>query len=90
MTGLVITNLANTSIKASARIRGTDSVYYTVIESAPIPPNDFLTVSIERQVMMSGEILEVSIPSNTSAANHAHVHFSYIVNQREEFTVLLP
>jgi hypothetical protein len=89
MTGLVITNVTNTAIRASARIKGTDSVYYTVIDSAPIPPNDFLTVSIERQVMMSSEILEISIPSNTNAsANHAHVHFSYIVNQREEFVVL--
>ena len=86
MTGLVITNMTNTAIRASTRIKGTDSVYYTVIDSAPIPPNDFLTVSIERQVMMTGEVLEISIPSNSNpSANHAHVHFSYIINQREEF-----
>ena len=35
--------------------------------------------------MKTGEKLEVSIPSNTTSANHAHVHFSYIINQREEF-----
>lgn len=86
MTGIVITNVNTSAIRASARIRGADGIYYTVINSAPIPPNDFLTISIERQVMLSGEILEISIPSNTTpSANHAHVHFSYIVNQREEF-----
>ena len=86
MTGIVITNVTNTAIRASARIRGQDSIYYTVISQAPIPPYDFLSISIERQVMLSGEILEISIPSNTNpAANHAHVHFSYIINQREEF-----
>lgn len=89
MTGLTITNIHNTTIRASARIRGVDGVYYTVVNSAPIPPNDFLSISFERQVMKTGEILEVATPSNSNpSANHAHVHFSYILNQREEFTIL--
>lgn len=89
MTGLTITNMHNATIRASARIRGVDGVYYSVVQTAPIPPNDFLSISFERQVMKTGETLEVSIPSNGSpSANHAHVHFSYIINQREEFTIL--
>lgn len=88
MTGLTITNIHNATIRASARIKGEDGVYYTIVNSAPIPPNDFLSISFERQVMKTGETLEVSVPSNTTSANHAHVHFSYIINQREEFTVL--
>jgi hypothetical protein len=89
MTGLTITNIHNATIRASARIRGVDNTYYTVVNSAPIPPNDFLSISFERQVMKTGEILEIAIPSNGNAsANHAHVHFSYILNQREEFTIL--
>jgi hypothetical protein len=89
MTGLTITNIHNATIRASARIRGVDNVYYTVIDAAAVPPNDFLAITFERQVMKTGEILEVSIPSNVSpAAVHAHAHFSYIVNQREEFTIL--
>ena len=86
MTGLVITNIHSNTISASVRIRSTDGIDYIVIDSAPIPPNDFLSVGLERQVMMTGEILEISIPSNSNpSANHAHVHFSYIINQREEF-----
>lgn len=89
MTGLTVTNIHNQTIRASARIKGVDGVYYTVVHQSPIPPNDFLSISFERQVMKTGEILEVSIPSNVSpTANHAHVHFSYIINQREEFTIL--
>jgi len=89
MTGLTITNIHTANIRASARIRGVDGVYYTVIQNAPIPYSDFLSISFERQVMKTGEILEVSIPSNVSpSANHAHAHFSYIVNQREEFTII--
>ena len=90
MTGLTITNIHNATIRASARIRGEDGIYYTVVNSAPIPPNDFLSIGFERQVMKSGEILEVSVPSNTTGANHAHVHFSYIINQREEYQDLTP
>jgi hypothetical protein len=89
MTGLTITNMHTATIRASARIKGVDGVYYTVVQNAPIPTSDFLSISFERQVMKTGEILEISIPSNTNAsANHAHAHFSYIINQREEFTIL--
>lgn len=89
MTGLTITNMHTATIRASARIKGVDGVYYTVVQNAPIPVSDFLSISFERQVMKTGEILEVAIPSNGNAsANHAHVHFSYILNQREEFTIL--
>lgn len=90
MTGLVVTNIHTATIRATARIRGVDGVsYYTMISNAPIPPNDFLTISFDRQVMKTGEILEVAIPSNSNeSANHATVHFSYILNQREEFTIL--
>ena len=89
MTGLTITNMHTASIRATARIKGVDGVYYTIVQNAPIPTSDFLSISFERQVMKTGEILEISIPSNTNpSANHAHVHFSYIINQREEFTIL--
>jgi hypothetical protein len=88
MTGLTITNVHNATIRASARIKGVDDVYYSVVESAPIPANDFLIIKFDRQVMKTGEVLEVSIPSNTTSANHAHVSFSYIINQREEFTII--
>ena len=88
MTGLTITNMHSSTIRASARILSNDGQYYSIVNSAPIPPNDFLTISFERQVMKTGEVLEVSVPSNLSTANQAHVHFSYILNQREEFTVL--
>lgn len=88
MTGLTVTNMHTSSIRVSARIRSSDDTLYTVINSAPVPPNDFLIISFDRQVMMSGESFEVSVPSNGTSANHATVHFTYIVNQREEFTQL--
>lgn len=88
MTGLVITNVHNATIRASARIQGVNDEYYTMVNLAPIPPNDFLIVKFDRQVMKTGEILEVATPQNSTNAVHAHVHFTYILNQREEFTII--
>lgn len=90
MTGLIISNIHTSTIRVSARIKGSDGFYYPVINTAPVPPNDFLSIGLDRQVLKSGETMEVSVPSNTTSANHATVHFSYIVNQREEYQDLTP
>ena len=88
MTGLVITNVHNATIRASARVKGLDDEYYTMVNQAAIPPNDFLIIKFDRQVMKTGEVLEVATPLNSTSAVHAHVHFTYILNQREEFTII--
>ena len=85
MTGLTITNMDSGSINVSARIKGQDSQYYYILNSASVPPNDFLIISFDRQVMLSGEKLEV-----VSQGGEAVAHFTYIVNQREEFEDLTP
>jgi hypothetical protein len=85
MTGLTVTNLEATSIRVSARIKGQDGAYYSVLNSAPVPPNDFLIISFDRQIMLTGESLEV-----VSADGAGTAHFTYIVNQREEFEVRNP
>jgi hypothetical protein len=87
MTGLTITNQHTSDITVSARIVGTDAHTYKVLNSAPVPPNDFLLISFDRQVMLTGEKLEIACDSNTASpsANHATVHFTYIINQREQY-----
>jgi hypothetical protein len=85
MTGLTVTNLEPTSIYVSARIKGQDGQYYSILNGASVPPNDFLIISFDRQIMLSGETLEVVSEEGTATA-----HFTYIVNQREEFEVRNP
>jgi hypothetical protein len=85
MTGLTVTNLEDTSITVSARIKGQNGSYYSVVNAAPVPPNDFLIISFDRQIMVSGEKFEVLSEGGTGTA-----HFTYIVNQREEFEDLTP
>ena len=90
MTGLTITNMHTSTIRVSARILGQLDEEYPILNQAVLPPNDFLSISFERQIMMSGERMQVSIPSNAGAGTQACAHFTYIVNQREEFTVVPP
>jgi hypothetical protein len=88
MTGLTITNVHSATIRVTAKIYDAANVAFTVVNNAPIPVNDFLIIKFDRQVMKSGERLELSVPSNSTSANHAHAHFTYILNQREEFTII--
>ncbi len=85
MTGLVVTNIHTDTIETSVRVQSSDGSLFPLLNSAPVPPNDFLSVGIDRQVLMTGERLQVSVPSNVDSTDHAVVHFTYIVNQREEF-----
>lgn len=88
ITGLIVSNIYSEDITVSVRIIGQDGAEYPVIRSAPIPTNDFFTVGLERHLLLTGEKLQVSCDSNTfdPSANHASVHFSYIINQREAYT----
>ena len=85
MTGLTVTNMHTESVAVSARIKGQDGEYYYVLNSSPLPPNDFMIISFDRQIMVSGETLEIA-----SDGGEAVAHFTYIVNQREEFEDLTP
>jgi len=86
MTGLTVTNQHTSDITVSAKIISTDARSYTILKSAPIPTNDFLYISFDRQVLLSGEKLQIACDSNSNpSANHATVHFSYIINQREVY-----
>lgn len=84
MTGLIISNPQSTYIQASVQILSEGGVAYTVLNQLPIPNNDFAMVSLERQVMQSRERLQVKVNPGQAGT----CHFSYILNQREEFEVL--
>jgi hypothetical protein len=93
MTGLTISNITGNNtitgsdITASVRIIGTDNREYYVVKKAPVPVNDFIYIGLDRQVLLSGERLQVSCDSSNGVSNDAAVHFSFIINQRETFEV---
>lgn len=84
MTGLLVANDGFADIGFSARIIGTDGIAHTVLRDALVPPNDFALIGLDRQVLKSTERLEMRAGDGQAGT----VHFSFILNQREEFEVL--
>jgi hypothetical protein len=84
MNGLIVTNTSNGQIDVSVRIIGVDLEEYPVVQSAAVPVNDFMIVSLERQVMVTDEKIQVKCDTDQFAT----VHFTFILNTREEFEVI--
>ncbi len=83
MTGLAVCSLAGDGASVSVRIRNAaGNQDFLLIDGAFAPAGDFLSISLDRQVLRSGETLQVKCGAGQSAV----VHFSFILNQREEFT----
>jgi len=83
MTGLAVCPLTPAGATISARVlaaNGADN--FLLIDGAFSPSGDFLSISLDRQVLRNGEQLQVKC----AAAQTAMTHFSFILNQREEFT----
>jgi len=84
MTGVMISNTDTDPIQVSIRIVGVDTNNYTVLNEASVPANDFMVVSMDRQVMQSGEKLEIKCATDQDAT----IHFTFILNTKEEYEVL--
>lgn len=91
MTGILITPTYVDNVvqpcNISVRIVDVQGVYFPVIQDIYVPGDDFLTISLDRQVMLSGEKLELK--TQTDSPQTASVSFSFILNQREEFTEIV-
>lgn len=86
MTGVLVCPPANTSVKFSMRVLGENEVdTYPLLDGAFTPSGDFLSIDLNRQVLRTGEKLQMKVDENQTAT----VHFSFILNQREEYTVIL-
>jgi hypothetical protein len=84
MNGMIITNTTNGLIDVSVRIIGTNAAAYPVVVDAQVPTNDFMIISLERQVMLTDEAIQVKV----GAGQAATVHFTFILNTREEYEVI--
>jgi hypothetical protein len=84
MTGVLITPLVDTNAYISMRVLDANSQSWPIANDLFVPKNDFLAVSLDRQILRSGERLQMQVEAGQSA----FAHFSFILNQREEFTVI--
>ena len=86
LTNMIISNLGATTAQATVTIVGADLVPYVLAEDISVPGNGYVTVALDRQVMLTGEAMYVQMATGQTA----NVHLSFVQNQRESFTVITP
>jgi len=84
MTGVAIANSMAVPITVGVQIIGVHGDAYSLVSDLEIPVGDFVLINVDRQVMKSGEVLQ----AKCSKGEVADVHFSFVLNQREQFEVL--
>ena len=87
MTGLMLTHSSASSVPVSVRISkgtGLGITSFTVLNGTPVLPNDITLVPFERQVMRDGERIEIKTDDGSACV----AHLTFILNQRETFTVV--
>lgn len=84
MTGVLITPTSEAAVRVSIRVLALNNTPWLLLDRAFAPSGDVLSIGLDRQVLKSGERLQMKV----EAGEGAIAHFSFILNQREEFTVI--
>ena len=83
LTSLVVSNNSTNDIQLSIRVLDASNVSWLVL-NMDIPPNDFALIELGKQNLPSGDRLQL----RTENFQGAIATLSYVLNQREEFTVI--
>jgi len=84
MTGVIVSNTSVVPITVSARILNAAGTPYTLLTDVQIPVGDYVLLDVDRQVLKTAERLQLKC----GTAQTAQAHFSFVLNQREQFEVL--
>jgi hypothetical protein len=84
LTSLVVSNNTTNDIQLSMRILDAQNVSWLILNQMDIPPNDFAVIELGKQNLASGERLQLRVENFQGAI----ASLSYVLNQREEFTVI--
>ena len=85
MTGVMIANSMSIPITVSAQILNIEGDPFKLLDGILISVGDYILLDIERQVLKTDEILQLKC----GTAQTADAHFSFVLNQREEFQVIV-
>jgi hypothetical protein len=85
LTSLLVSNTSSGVAKVSVRVKDTEGNFYFIIVEKSIAKDFYEKVEVDKQVLQSTETIEIQM----DAGNTAEAHLSFILNQREEFTVLV-
>ena len=84
MTGVLITPTAEAAVRVSIRILALNNTPWLLLDRAFAPAGDVLSIELDRQVLRAGERFQMKVEASEAAI----AHFSFILNQREDFTVI--
>ena len=84
LTSLIVANNSTALLQFSARILDASNNSWLILNQMDIPPNDFALIELGKQNLPSGDRLQLQ----TGVFQGAVASLSYVLNQREEFTVV--
>mgnify|MGYP001048107695 CR=1 FL=1 len=84
LTSLIVANNSDDDLQFSVRVLDADSNSWLILNQMDIPPNDFALIELGKQNLPSGDRLQLKCENFQGAV----ASLSYVLNQREEFTVI--
>lgn len=84
LTSLVVANNGEDTIQFSIRVLDSGGFSWLLLNKMYIPPNDFAVIEMGKQNLPSGDRLQLKCENFQGAT----ASLSYVLNQREEYTVL--
>lgn len=84
LTSLIVANNSSAVLQFSVRVLDSNDVSWLLLNEMDIPPNDFALIELGKQNLPSGDRLQLKCENFQGAV----ASLSYVLNQREEFTVI--
>jgi hypothetical protein len=84
LTSLVVANNTDIVIQLSIRVLDKNGAAWQLLNQMDIPPRDFAVIDLGKQNLPSGDRLQLRVNNFQGAV----ASLSYVLNQREEFTVI--
>lgn len=85
LTSLVVANNSSAVLQFSVRVLDGTGASWLLLNQMDIPPNDFALIDLGKQNLPSGERLQLKCENFQGAV----ASLSYVLNQREEYTVIV-
>ena len=86
VSNLILTSTTGSGITADVRVTDAGGTARMLTAGVSISANSHVVLSLDKHILLTDEILEVK--RSTSATGLAH--FSFVLNQRERYTVITP
>jgi hypothetical protein len=86
LTNMIVANTSAGSAEVTIWVLDADSNQFFVAQALPVAEDGYIKVDLDKQIMQSREKMFVQM----DAGSNAEVHLSFVLNQREEFTVIAP